>query len=52
MQLKHKKIKCLCAVYGEGAVAYQKCQKWFAEFHAGDIFLDDAPWPSRPVEDE
>ena len=29
----------ICAVYGEGAVTDQKCQK----FHAGDFSLDDAP---------
>ena len=33
----HKKI---CAVYGEGAVTDQTCQKWFADFHAGDFSLD------------
>ena len=36
----HKKI---CAVYGEGAVTDQTCQKWFADFHAGDFSLDNAP---------
>ena len=30
MQLKHKRK--ICAVYGEGAVTYQMCQKWFAKF--------------------
>ena len=29
MLLKCKKI---CAVYGEGAVTDQMCQKWFAKF--------------------
>ena len=29
MQLKQKKI---CAVYGEGAVTDQTCQKWFVKF--------------------
>ena len=33
----HKQI---CAVYGEGAVTDQTCQKWFADFHAGDFSLD------------
>ena len=47
MQLKHKKI---CAVYGEGAVTDQMCQKWFAKFHAGDFLVDNAPWLGRPVE--
>ena len=32
----HKKI---CAVYGEGAVTDQMCQKWFAKFHAEDYSL-------------
>ena len=48
MQLKRKKK--ICAVYGEGAVADQTCQKWFAKFHAGDFLLDDAPQSGRPVE--
>ena len=28
----------------------QMCQKWFVKFCAGDFWLDDAPWPGRPVE--
>ena len=28
--------KKICAVYGEGAVNDQMCQKWFAKFRAGD----------------
>ena len=43
----HKKI---CAVYGEGAVTDQTCQKWFVKFHTGDFSLYDAPWLGRPVE--
>ena len=35
--------KNIGAVYGEGAVTDQKCQKWFAKFHAGDFSLDDSP---------
>ena len=31
-------------MYGEGAVTDRMCQKWFAEFCAGDFLLDDAPW--------
>ena len=31
MQLKHIHKK-ICAVYGEGAVTDQTCQKWFAKF--------------------
>ena len=34
--------KKICAVYGEGAVTDQICQKWFAKFRAGDFSLDDA----------
>ena len=34
--------KKICAVYGEGAVTDQTCQKWFAKF-AGDFLLDNAP---------
>ena len=26
------------------------CLKWFANFHAGDFLLGDAPWLGRPVE--
>ena len=44
--MKKKKI---CAVYGEGAVTDQACQKWFVKFHAGDFSPDDA-WSGRPVE--
>ena len=39
-----------CAVYGEGAVTDQMCQKWFVKFHAGDFSLDDAPRLGRPAE--
>ena len=38
------------AVYGEGAVTDQTCQKWFAKFHAGDFSMDDAPRSGRPAE--
>ena len=31
-------------MYGEGAVTDRMCQKWFAEFCAGDFSVhDDAP---------
>ena len=40
----------ICAVYGEGAVTDQTCQKRFVKFHAGDFSLDDAPRSGRPVE--
>ena len=42
--------KKICAVYGDGAVTDQTCQKWFAEFRAGDFSLDGAPWSGRPAE--
>ena len=41
--------KKICAVYGEGAVTDQTCQKWFAKFRAGSFSLDDAPGLGRPV---
>ena len=40
-EMQKKKI---CAVYAEGAVTDQMCQKWFAKFYAGDFSLDDAPY--------
>ena len=43
----HRKI---CAVYGEGAVTDQTCQKRLAKFHIGDFLLDNAPRLGRPVE--
>ena len=42
--------KKIGAVYGEGSVTDQICQKWFAKFHAGEFSLDDAPRWGRPVE--
>ena len=42
--------KKICAVYGEGAVTDQTCQKWSVKFHAGDFLLDVAPWSGRWVE--
>ena len=48
MQLKC--IEKICAVYGEGAVTDQTCQKWFAKFCAGVFSLDDAPQSGRPLE--
>ena len=42
--------KKICAVYGEGAVTDQTCQKWFVKFRAGDFSMDDAPRLGRPVE--
>ena len=48
MQLKCKNK--ICAVYGEGTVTDQTCQKWFAKFCAGDFSPANAPWLGRPVE--
>ena len=42
--------KRACAVYGEGAVTDQTCQKWFAKFCARDFSLNNVPWSGRPVE--
>ena len=42
--------KKICAVYGEGAVTDQTCQKWFVKFCARDFSLDDDPQSGRPVE--
>ena len=47
---KVKMQENICAVYGEGAVTDQTCEKWFAKFHAGDSSPDDAPQSGRPVE--
>ena len=37
------------AVYGEGAVTNQMCQKGFAKFCAGDFCPDTAQWFGRAV---
>ena len=45
--------KKVCALYGEGAVTDQLCQKWFAKFHFMleiSRWMIDTPWSSRPVE--
>ena len=44
--------KKICAVYGEGAVTDQTCQKWFVKFCAGGFSQDHTPcpWLGRPVE--
>ena len=47
-QLKH--TKKVCAVYGEGAVTDQMCQKWFVKFCAEDFSLDDASRSGKTVE--
>ena len=47
---KTNKQTKICAVYGEGAVINEMCQKWFAKFHAGAFLLDHAPKSGRLVE--
>ena len=42
--------KKICAVYGEGAVTDQMCQKWLEKLCVEDFSLDNAPWSGRPVE--
>lgn len=42
--------KKICAVYGEGGVSDQTCQKWFVKFQAGDLSLGVAPQLGRAVE--
>ena len=49
MQLKHTHTQ-ICAVYGEGTVTDQLCQKWFEKFGTGGISLNGALWSCRPVE--
>ena len=39
--------KQICAMYAEGAVTDQMCQKWFVKFCAGDFSLDNAPQLGR-----
>ena len=45
-----KHTKNICAVYGEGAVTGQLCQKWFEKFGTGGFSLNGALWSGRPVE--
>ena len=42
--------KMVCAVYGEGAVTNQTCQKGFTKFCAGDFLLEGDPWLGKSVE--
>ena len=42
--------KKIFAVYGEGAVTDQMCQKWFVKFRAGGFSLEDAPRSGRHAE--
>ena len=43
-------LRKICAVYGEGAMTAQMCQKWFVKFRAGEFLLDDASWVGRSVQ--
>ena len=47
MQKEKEKIY---AVYWEGAMTDQTCQKWFAKLCTGDFSLNDVAWLGRPVE--
>ena len=40
----------ICAVYGEGALTDQMCQKWFAKFPGEEFSMDDASRLGRLVE--
>ena len=42
--------KKICAVYGEGAVTDQTCQKWFVKYCAGDFSLGNISWLGTPAE--
>lgn len=42
--------KKICEVYGDGVVSVRTCQKFFANFRAGDFSLKDAPQSGSPVE--
>ena len=52
MQLKGKKKKKkeIYAVYGEGAVIDQRCQKGLVKFCDRDFSMDDTPQSGRPTE--
>lgn len=39
----------ICAVYGESAIKYKTCQRWFDRFRSGDFELQDAARPGRPA---
>ena len=40
--------RILVEVYGEHALAERMCQKWFARFKSGDIFLENEERPGQP----
>ena len=39
IKMPPKFLRKISAVYGEGAVTDQTCQKWFLNFHAGNFSL-------------
>ena len=40
--------RILVEVYGEHALAWGTCQKWFARFKSGDFGLEDEKRPGQP----
>ena len=48
---KKRKKKKICAVYGEGAVIDQMCQKWFVKFSDGDL-SPQSGWPVKVDNDQ
>ena len=48
--VKKKKTKMICEMYGKDDVTDQACQKRFTKFHAGDFLVYNAPWTRIPVE--
>lgn len=39
----------LCAVYGDSAISYGTCKRWFARFRSGNVTLKDCSRTGRPV---
>lgn len=39
----------LCIVYGDSAISYDTCQRWFARFRDGNFSLEDNPRNGRPI---
>ena len=39
IKMQPKFLRKISAVYGEGAMTDQTCQKWFVKFHAEDFSL-------------
>ncbi|KAL6254709.1 hypothetical protein P5V15_014020 [Pogonomyrmex californicus] len=38
----------ICAAYGENAVSYTTCKRWYQKFRQGDFSLEDEPRAGRP----